>query len=78
MPTFAPGTVVRLISGGPAMTVEFTQENTSDGRPLKEEHFQVHCVWFAGEEAKDRAFSASTLVGSKPETVAGKKPRPKL
>lgn len=48
--SFKPGDVVRLKSGGPAMTVE---QIASSGR--------VVCKWFEGKDLKIHLFVADTL-----------------
>ena len=55
----AVGAVVRLKSGGPAMTV--TQINSGSGTP------SVSCHWFAGTEAKFTAFNPNALEAAKPD-----------
>lgn len=49
----APGTVVQLKSGGPYMTVRFT-DNGERGQFAK-------CVWFAGDELKHDTFGIETI-----------------
>jgi uncharacterized protein YodC (DUF2158 family) len=48
------GTVVRLNSGGPRMTVERLFE--IDGEPT------AFCSWFEGEKKKDGSFRVAALV----------------
>jgi uncharacterized protein YodC (DUF2158 family) len=49
-----PGTVVRLDSGGPKMTVEKLFK--IDGEPA------AFCSWFEGEKKKDGSFCVAALV----------------
>lgn len=51
--------VVRLKSGGPAMTVTFVQER----RKTTDAHWEADCVWFTTEGvAQDASFRFDSLV----------------
>jgi uncharacterized protein YodC (DUF2158 family) len=50
MSEHAPGTVVRLKSGGPKMTVEGTDEEG-----------ELTCVWFVGNKTKRDSFPDAAL-----------------
>jgi uncharacterized protein YodC (DUF2158 family) len=54
MPSFKPGDVVQLKSGGPEMTVKEVS-----GEP---EH--VWCVWFLKGEERKGSYPAATLISS--------------
>jgi len=49
-----PGDVVRLKSGGPAMTIERVGQ-AGDGQPAAD------CLWFEGTEVKRGTFLLTTL-----------------
>lgn len=53
-PTFKPGQVVRLKSGGPSMTVSF------------EEHGLTACQWFTGPKLESAKFPATSLAPAEP------------
>jgi uncharacterized protein YodC (DUF2158 family) len=55
---FAVGDVVRLKSGGPAMTVVLVGSN--DGVP------EVICVWFAGSKTEQGTFPAAAVEATTP------------
>lgn len=55
---FAAGDVVRLRSGGPAMTVVLVGSN--DGVP------EVICVWFAGSKTEQGTFPAAAVESTTP------------
>jgi uncharacterized protein YodC (DUF2158 family) len=52
---FNPGDVVRLKSGGPAMTVMHTDMLG-----------KLYCQWFVKDEAKGNSFPAEALEAAKP------------
>lgn len=47
--TIEAGSEVMLKSGGPSMTVKFV------------EHGEAWCIWFQGNEAKEKGFAVATL-----------------
>jgi uncharacterized protein YodC (DUF2158 family) len=56
---FKKGDVVRLRSGGPAMTVSHTPEDTDEhGERL---FAKYHCVWFIEETRQTAAFEEHLL-----------------
>lgn len=59
---FEPGDVVRLKSGGPAMTVSHhgTADNADD----------VMCEWFVGSARSQKVFTAATLEKTTPGVVS--------
>jgi uncharacterized protein YodC (DUF2158 family) len=50
---FKPGDVVRLISGGPLMTVDEVAED--NGKPM------VYCIWVIGDKKMTDNFPPHTL-----------------
>lgn len=57
---FSEGDVVRLKSGGPAMTIEFVN---ADGRVPR-----AMCIWFDGSTTKSGEFLLSSLEPSGPDS----------
>lgn len=66
MPTYKPGDIVKLKSGGPPMTV-VKYETNINGQPTG----TVRCKWFAGAKLADGGFPEDTL---EPVPPAGSKP----
>jgi uncharacterized protein YodC (DUF2158 family) len=55
MPSFKPGDVVQLKSGGPTMTVETVGNHGMTGVPL------VWCSWFEGKKRMKDTFAPEAL-----------------
>lgn len=62
----ALGSVVRLASGGPRMTVEKFSGAQAGERG-------AHCVWFAGDVPRREVFPEQALVPAPTEPVVGGK-----
>jgi len=62
----ALGSVVRLASGGPRMTVEKFSGTQADERG-------VHCVWFAGDQQRRDVFPEKALQPAPAEQPSGKR-----
>nr|WP_279088461.1 DUF2158 domain-containing protein [Comamonas thiooxydans] len=63
-PKFAVGTIVKLKSGGPAMTVR----NSNKHMQTKEFNGTYDCQWFAGKKSESDRFPEDSLELVKPET----------
>ena len=55
--TFNPGDVVKLNSGGPAMTISYI--GRSDDR-------RIYCQWFHGNDLTEGSFYAEALTKTEP------------
>lgn len=62
------GSVVRLASGGPRITVERVSASATGDRG-------IHCVWFVGDQQRRDVFAEKALVLVPPEATAGGKKR---
>ena len=68
MKRFKKGDKVKLISGGPSMTVQESSQKFENDKPL--EVYNVLCNWFANDEFKNQWFDQEVLLADNQEPLS--------